>query len=170
MRLIGQAERAFELALVRCMEPRKKPRGKFIGEFDSNIERIADMRMTIDAMRLVVLNAADTMDLQGNKAGKYAIAQSKIMVPNALLKVIDEAMQIYGGQGLTQHTPLPELWTYARFVRVADGPDSAHRHQVGREQMKTAQAFRERAKGYTERYKELCEKWGLEPEIFWGVL
>jgi acyl-CoA dehydrogenase len=170
MRLIGQAERAYDLALVRCMEPRKKPRGKFIGEFDSNIERIADMRMTIDAMRLVVLNAADTMDLQGNKAGKYAIAQSKIMVPNALIKVIDEAMQIYGGQGLTQHTPLPEIWTYARFVRVADGPDSAHRHQVGREQMKTAKVARERAARYTERYKELCQKWGLEPEEYWGTV
>jgi acyl-CoA dehydrogenase len=170
MRLIGQAERAYDLALVRCMEPRKKPRGKFIGEFDSNIERIADMRMTIDAMRLVVLNAADTMDLQGNKAGKYAIAQSKILVPNALIKVIDEAMQIYGGQGLTQHTPLPEIWTYARFVRVADGPDSAHRHQVGREEMKTAGVARERAANYTERYKELCQRWGLEPEEFLGVL
>ncbi|KAF1935061.1 acyl-CoA dehydrogenase family member 11 [Clathrospora elynae] len=170
MRLIGQAERAYELALVRCMEPRKKPRGKFIGEFDSNIERIADMRMTIDAMRLVVLNAADTMDLKGNKAGKYAIAQSKIMVPNALLKVIDEAIQMYGGQGLTQHTPLPEIWTYARFVRVADGPDSAHKHQVGRDQMKTAKAFRERAEGYTARYKELCKKWNLDPEEFWGIV
>ena len=125
MRLIGQAERAFELALIRCTEPRKMPRGKLMGEFDSNIERIADMRMTIDAMRLVVLNAADTMDIQGNKAGRYAIAQSKVLVPNALLKVIDEAMQMYGGQGLTQHTPLPEIWTYARFVRVADGPDAA---------------------------------------------
>ncbi|KAL5116304.1 hypothetical protein ACEQ8H_005762 [Pleosporales sp. CAS-2024a] len=170
MRLIGQAERAYDLALVRCMEPRKTPRGKFIGEFDSTIERIADMRMTIDAMRLVVLNAADTMDLQGNKAGKYAIAQSKIMVPNALIKVIDEAMQIYGGQGLTQHTPLPEMWTYARFVRVADGPDSAHRHQVGREQIKTAKLARERAAKYTEKYKELCNKWGLEPEEYQGIV
>lgn len=170
MRLIGQAERAYELALVRCMEPRKKPRGKFIGEFDSNIERIADMRMTIDAMHLIVLNAADTMDMQGNKAGKYAIAQSKIMVPNALAKVIDEAMQIYGGQGLTQHTPLPELWTYARFVRVADGPDSAHRHQVGRDQLKSANAYRERAQDYTSKYKELCKKWNLTPETFLGIL
>lgn len=170
MRLIGQAERAYELALIRCVQPTKKPRGKLIGEFDSNIERIADMRMTIDSMRLVVLNAADTMDLQGNKAGRYAIAQSKIMVPNALLKVIDEAMQMYGGQGLTQHTPLPELWTYARFVRVADGPDSAHRHQVGRDQMKTAKAFTARAEEYTRRYKELCKKWELEPEEFWGII
>ncbi|KAF2492440.1 acyl-CoA dehydrogenase NM domain-like protein [Lophium mytilinum] len=170
MRLIGQAERAYELALVRCIEPRKKPRGKLIGQFDSNIERIADMRMTIDSMRLVVLNAADTMDYAGNKAGKYAIAQSKILVPNALLKVIDEAMQMYGGQGLTQHTPLPEIWTYARFVRVADGPDAAHRHQVGRDQMKTAQGVRTRFEEYTKKYKELCKKWALEPEEFWGIV
>ncbi|KAI8932300.1 hypothetical protein NX059_010496 [Plenodomus lindquistii] len=170
MRLIGQAQRAYELALVRCMEPRKKPRGKFVGEFDSNIERIADMHMTIDAMRLVVLNAADTMDIYGNKAGKYAIAQSKIMVPIALTKIIDEAMQIYGGQGLTQHTPLPELWTYARFVRVADGPDSANRLQVGRDQMKTAKSYRKRAEDYTSKYEELCKKWNLESEIFLGIV
>jgi acyl-CoA dehydrogenase len=152
------------------MEPLKKPRGKFISEFDSNVERIADMRMTIDAMRLVGLNAADTMDLQGNKAGRHAIAQSNIVVSKALLKVIDEAMQIYGGQGLTQHTPLPEIWTYARFVCVADGPDSAHKHQVGRDQMKTANMLRERAVKYTDRYKELCQKWGLEPDEFLGIV
>ncbi|KAF1955054.1 hypothetical protein CC80DRAFT_549772 [Byssothecium circinans] len=67
-------------------------------------------------MRQVVLKAADLMDLQGNKGGRYTIARSKIMMPNALLKVIDGAMQVYPVQGLTQHTPLPELWTYAGFV------------------------------------------------------
>src|ERR1700742_729049 len=60
MRLIGQTERAYELALIRCNDPIKKPRGKLIGQFDSNIERIAQMRLEIDSMRLVVLNAADT--------------------------------------------------------------------------------------------------------------
>jgi acyl-CoA dehydrogenase len=70
MRLIGQCERAYELALIRCIDPKKKPRGKFIGEFDSNIERVAHMRMELDAMRLVVLNAADVMDQMGNKAGR----------------------------------------------------------------------------------------------------
>jgi hypothetical protein len=60
-------------------------------------------------------------------------------------------MQLYGGQGLTQHTPLPEMWTYARFVRIADGPDSSHRHQVGRDQLKTAEGFRDKHMGiYTE--------------------
>ncbi|KAI0160647.1 acyl-CoA dehydrogenase family member 10 [Xylariaceae sp. FL1272] len=160
MRLIGQCERAYELALIRCNDQRKKPRGKLIGEFDSNIERVAQMRLEIDAMRLVVLNAADTMDLHGNKAGKRAIAQSKILVPNVVTKIVDECMQMYGGQGLTQHTILPEIWTYARFVRVADGPDAAHRHQVGREEMKSAAKFAERYKKYDEKYKELAEYYG----------
>ncbi|KAG7105199.1 Acyl-CoA dehydrogenase family member 10 like protein [Verticillium longisporum] len=160
MRLIGQCERAYELALVRCIDPRKKPRGRFIGDFDSNIERVAQMRLELDAARLVVLNAADTMDLLGNKAGKRAIAQSKILVPELAARIIDECMQIYGGQGLTQHTPLPEMWTYARFVRVADGPDAAHRHQVGREEMKTAQGFRDRHQAYMDRYKKFAEQYG----------
>lgn len=93
--------------MIRCKDPRFKPRGKLIGEFDSNIERIAQMRLELDAMRLVVTSAADTMDLHGNKAGKRAIAQSKILVPNKAEKIINECMQIYGGQGVTQHTPLP---------------------------------------------------------------
>ncbi|KAJ9134852.1 Acyl-CoA dehydrogenase family member 10 [Coniochaeta hoffmannii] len=160
MRLIGQCERAYELALLRCTDKRKTPRGRLIGDFDSNIERVAQMRLELDAMRLVVLNAADTMDLLGNKAGKRAIAQSKILVPVAACRIIDECMQIYGGQGLTQHTPLPEMWTYARFVRVADGPDAAHRHQVGREEMKTADGFRSRHEGYKERYKRFAEVYG----------
>lgn len=166
MRLIGQTERAYELALIRAIDPKKKPRGKLIGEFDSNIERLAQMRLELDAMRLVVLNAADTMDTYGNKAGKYAIAQSKILIPNMAAKIIDECMQIYGGQGLTQYTPLPEMWTYARFVRLADGPDAAHRHQVGRDQLKTAPGFTKRFDAYEKRRKELCEKWGVEFETW----
>jgi acyl-CoA dehydrogenase len=162
MRLIGQTERAYELALIRCIDPRKKPRGKLIGEFDSNIERIAQMRLQLDSMRLIVLNAADTMDILGNKAGRYAIAQSKVLVPVMAAKIIDDCMQLYGGQGLTQHTALPEMWTYARFVRVADGPDAAHRHQVGRDQMKTAPAIKERHIAYQKKHKELCKKWGIE--------
>ena len=107
VRLIGQCERAVELAIVRCTDPKFKPRGKLIGEFDSNIERVAQMRLELDSMRLVVLNAADTMDLLGNKAGKRVIAQAKLLVPVTVQRIIDECCQLYGGQGLTQHTPLP---------------------------------------------------------------
>lgn len=165
MRLIGQCERAYEFALLRATDTRKKPRGKLIGEFDSNIERIAQMRLELDALRLVVLNAADTMDTHGNKAGRYVIAQSKILVPQSAARIIDECMQMYGGQGLTQHTPLPEMWTYARFVRLADGPDAAHRHQVGRDQLKGAKDVRERHTRYYRIAQQLKRQFGLEEEL-----
>lgn len=165
MRLIGQCELAYEFALLRATDERKRPRGKLIGQFDSNIERIAQMRLEIDALRLTVLNAASTMDYFGNKSGRYVIAQSKILVPAAAARIIDECMQMYGGQGLTQHTPLPEMWTYARFVRVADGPDAAHRHQVGRDQLKTAGGVKERHVRYFEIAQMLKKQFGLEDEL-----
>ncbi|KAF9883325.1 hypothetical protein FE257_003743 [Aspergillus nanangensis] len=161
MRIVGQCERAYEMALIRCTDARKKPRGKLIGEFDSNIERLADMRIEIDALRLLVFNTAHTMDTLGNKAGKYGIAQCKIKVPLAAARIIDECMQFYGGQGLTQHTPLPEMWTYARYVRVADGPDSAHRHQVGRDEIRSAPAVQARHARYRARAKELAKLFSL---------
>ncbi|KAL4868293.1 hypothetical protein BDV12DRAFT_209283 [Aspergillus spectabilis] len=167
MRLLGQCELAYEYALVRATDERKKPRGKLIGEFDSNIERIAQMRLELDALRLVVFNAADTMDdARGSRGSRrYVIAQSKILVPAAVAKIIDECMQMYAGQGLTQHTPLPEMWTYARFVRVADGPDAAHRHQVGRDQLKTAKDVLARHVRYYEIAVELKKQFGLEEEL-----
>lgn len=115
-------------------------------------------------MRLVVLNAADMMDIRGNKAGKYVIAQSKILVPKKVAEIVDECMQMYAGQGLTQHTSLPEIWTYARFVRVADGPDAAHRHQVGRDQLKLFETTRRRHQEYADRARELRKHWGIEGE------
>lgn len=83
------------------------------------------MRLDIDSIRLIVCSAADTMDKVGNKESKRCIAMCKVLVPHKVTDLIDEAMQIWAGQGLTQHTPLPQLWTYARFVRVADGPGSS---------------------------------------------
>ncbi|KAJ5697818.1 hypothetical protein N7488_011502 [Penicillium malachiteum] len=165
MRLIGQCERANSYALLRATDERKRPRGKLIGEFDSNIERKASMRLELDALRLVVLNAADTMDTHGNKAGRYVIAQSKILVPEGAARIIDECMQMYGGQGLTQHTPLPEMWTYARFVRLADGPDAAHLHQVGRDQLKTAKDVKKRHERYYELAQHLKKEYGLEDDM-----
>jgi alkylation response protein AidB-like acyl-CoA dehydrogenase len=158
MRLIGQSERAYEMALVRAIDPRKKPRGKLIGEFDSNIERLAQMRLDIDTMRLIVFHAAETMDILGNRAGRRAIAHSKITIPNMAAGVIDEAMQMHGGLGLTQDSFLPQAWTYARFVRLADGPDAAHRHQVGREELKTAPELRTKHDKYAVQARRLTAK------------
>ncbi|KAG9258345.1 acyl-CoA dehydrogenase family member 10 [Emericellopsis atlantica] len=160
MRLLGQAERAVELAIMRCRDPRFKPRGKLIGDFDSNIERVAQMRLELDAMRLVVLNAAETIDLFGPKAGRKSIAQCKVLVPKAVQGIVDECMQIFGGQGVTQHTPLPGIWAYARWARLADGPDSAHRHQVGRDELKKAVEITKRHQEYNRLAKVYGEKHG----------
>ncbi|CAK4031929.1 Acyl- dehydrogenase family member 10 [Lecanosticta acicola] len=166
MRLLGQTSRAYDLALLRCTNPTKTPRGKIIGAFDSNIEKIAWMRMSLDSLQQIVYNAAHTMDVSGNVAGRFAIAQCKVMVPATAAKIIDECMQLYGGQGLTQHTFLPEAWTYARFVRIADGPDAAHRHQVGREELreKKVDGVRRVFEGYGRREEELREKRGMGSE------
>jgi len=94
MRLIGQTEREYELALIHVTDPRKKPQGKLIGEFDSNIERIASMRLGIDSLRPVVLNAAHAMDVHGNKPGRYAIGQSKTLVPEVAANIINECMHV----------------------------------------------------------------------------
>lgn len=118
MRILGQTERAYELALLRCTDSAKKPRGRLLADFDSNVERLATMRMELDSMRLVVMNAANTMDVQGNKSGRYAIAQSKILVPVAAAKIIDECMQLYGGQGLTR-LAIRRHQTSRQAVRVA---------------------------------------------------
>jgi acyl-CoA dehydrogenase len=82
---------------------------------------------------------------------------------------------MYGGQGLTQHTPLPEMWTYARFVRLADGPDAAHRHQVGRDQLKAAKKENlvNKYEGYRERERDLRRLWkmeGLDDEFDWEYI
>jgi alkylation response protein AidB-like acyl-CoA dehydrogenase len=146
---------------MRCNDPRFKPRGKLIGEFDSNIERVAQMRLELDAMRFVVYNAAETIDLHGPKFGKRVIAQSKILVPKKVENIINECMQVWGGQGVTnEHSPMPQLWAYARWARLADGPDSAHRHQVGREEMKKAKVITERHQTYNRKAKEFAEAHG----------
>jgi len=158
MRLIGQSERAYEMALIRATDPQKKPRGKLIGEFDSNIEKLAQMRLDLDTMRLIVLNAAETMDIRGNKAGRHTIAHSKIVIPSMAAHVIDECMQMHGGLGLTQDSFMPHAWTYARYVRLADGPDAAHRHQVGRDELKRVAEIQVRHQKYKSRALELNAK------------
>ena len=115
--------------------------------------------MTSQSLKVCLVNNLNP-DVRGNKAGRYAIAQSKVLVPIECAKIIDECMQLHGGQGLTQHTPLPEMWTYARFVRIADGPDAAHRHQVGREEMKKGEAVTKRHHRYNELAREFAEKHG----------
>jgi len=130
MRQIGVAERALELMCKRSMQ--RVAFGKRLAENDITTERIAQSRIEIDQARLLVLNAAWMMDTVGNKAAKQAIASIKVAVPNMTLAVLDRAMQIHGGGGVSQAFPLAFWWAHSRTLRFADGPDEVHRRQIGR--------------------------------------
>ena len=106
--------------------------GKRLAENDITTERIAQSRIEIDQARLLVLHAAYMMDTVGNKAAKQAIAEIKVAVPNMTLGVVDRAMQLHGGGGVSQDFPLAFWWAHSRTLRFADGPDEVHRRQIGR--------------------------------------
>jgi acyl-CoA dehydrogenase len=130
MRQIGVAERALELMCKRSMS--RVAFGKRIADHDVTLERIAQARILIDQARLLVLHAAYMMDTVGNKAAKQAIAEIKVAVPNTTLQVLDWAMQVHGGGGVSQEFPLAFWWAHSRTLRFADGPDEVHRRQIGR--------------------------------------
>jgi len=80
----------------------------------------------------LTLWAADRLDKEGNVAAKDAIGMIKIVIPRMVQEVADRAMQVHGGMGICQDTPLPEIWTYGRLVRFADGPDEVHMSQLAK--------------------------------------
>ncbi|MCR6033007.1 acyl-CoA dehydrogenase [Nocardioides sp. zg-579] len=130
MRLIGLAEMALELACKRGLE--RTAFGKPIINLGGNRERIADARIAIDSARLLVLNAAWKLDVGGPANALSEVSQIKVAVPNMAQQVIDLAMQIHGGGGLSSDFPLAAAWTAARSLRLADGPDEVHRGVVAR--------------------------------------
>ncbi|MBI2155270.1 MAG: acyl-CoA dehydrogenase family protein [Candidatus Rokubacteria bacterium] len=130
MRQIGVAERALELMCKRAIE--RVAFGKRLAENDITLERIAQSRIEIEEARLLVLKAAYMMDTVGNKAAKQEIAAIKVAVPNMTLGVIERAMQLHGGGGVSQAFPLAAMWAHSRTLRFADGPDEVHRRQIAR--------------------------------------
>jgi len=130
MRLIGGAERALELMCKRALE--RRPFGKLLSDQGVWRERIADSRIMIDQCRWLVLNAAYKMDTVGNKEARREIAMIKVAAPQMACQVIDWAIQIHGGAGVSQDTPLAAAYTGARTIRFADGPDEVHRNQIGK--------------------------------------
>ena len=133
MRMIGQAERALELLCKRSTS--RIAFGKPLAELGGNYDVIADCRTEIEMCRLLTLKAAYMMDTVGNKIAKSEIAQIKVAVPNMVVRVIDKAIQIHGGAGVSQDTPLARLFTSARFLRIGDGPDEVHRRAIARAEL-----------------------------------
>jgi len=130
MRLIGQAERALELMCKRAKS--RVAFGKPVSEQGVTQERIAEARILIDQARLLTLNAAWKMDTVGNKAARAEIAMIKVAAPNMACQVIDWAMQVHGGGGITNDFGLAYSYAWARALRFADGPDEVHRAQIAR--------------------------------------
>ena len=130
MRLVGLAERALELMCKRATS--RVAFGRSVADQGVTRERIAEARCMIDQSRLLTLKAAWMMDVAGNKAAKSEIAMIKVVAPNMACKVIDWAMQVYGGAGMCQDTPLAYSYTMARTLRFADGPDEVHRNAIAK--------------------------------------
>ena len=130
MRTIGSAERALELLCKRATS--RIAFGKPLSELGGNYDVIADCRTEIEMCRLLSLKAAYMMDTVGNKIARSEIAQIKVAVPNMALRVIDKAIQIHGGAGVSQDTPLARLYAGQRTLRIADGPDEVHRRTIAR--------------------------------------
>lgn len=134
MRAIGQAEMALELMCQRSM--RREAFGKPLAALGANYDIIANCRMEIEMARLLCLKAAWMMDQGDARAAAPWISQIKVIAPQVALKVTDEAVQMFGGQGISQDTPLARSWTNLRTLRLADGPDAVHRRQVARTELK----------------------------------
>ena len=130
MRSIGQAEKALELMVKRAGS--REAFGKPILKLGKNVEVIARARIEIDAMRLMVLQAAKAMDVLGNREARVYVSAVKAMVPEKVCQIIDQAIQIHGATGVSQWTPLPSMYAMQRILRLADGPDEVHHMVVGR--------------------------------------
>lgn len=161
MRSIGAAEKALELFLARLNDPRKTAFGKMLHEHGVMIERVAKSRVEIDSARLSVLNAAITIDAKDAKFALKEIAEAKVLVPSMALKVIDRAIQAYGGAGVSQDTPLANMYAQGRTMRIVDGPDEVHLLQLGRNENKLGKYFLERTEWQKAKSKELAGKYGL---------
>lgn len=124
MRLIGAAQRALEMMCQRAES--RVAFGRKLSEQGSVREDIAHSYCDLEQARLLTLKAADKMDREGNKAARDLIAAAKIVVPSMACRVIDRAIQVHGGMGVSQDTFLPKAYVYARFIRIGDGPDQVH--------------------------------------------
>ena len=134
MRCIGAAEKALELMIDRGMS--RKAFGKELLKLGGNLERVAEARVQIDQARLLTLYAAYKMDTLGNMAALTEISAIKVVAPTVLQNVVDMAIQIHGGEGVSRDTPLTAFFNQARSLRLADGPDEVHKGMIAKLELK----------------------------------
>jgi acyl-CoA dehydrogenase len=138
MRTIGQCELALELMADRALE--RVAFGKHLSEYSNVQDWIAESRIEIDQVRLLVLRAAWLMDREGNKAARVDVSAIKLAAARLQTRVVDRAMQVFGAMGLTPDTPLAYLYAWGRALRFIDGPDEVHLRTVARAELKARKA------------------------------
>ncbi|HXB84914.1 acyl-CoA dehydrogenase family protein [Mycobacterium sp.] len=134
MRAIGMAERALELMCKRAQS--RVTFGKPISENANIQDWIAEARIEIEMIRLLTLKAAYLMDTVGNKAARTEIAAIKVAAPRVALTIVDRAIQVHGGGGVTDDFPLALAWAHLRTLRLADGPDEVHKRAIARQELR----------------------------------
>ncbi|XP_070570684.1 acyl-CoA dehydrogenase family member 11-like isoform X1 [Ptychodera flava] len=134
MRCIGLAEQALKMMCARVHQ--RSPFGKTLAHQGVVRHQIAESRIEIEAMRLMVLKAAHTIDKYGTKAARKEVAMIKVLVPRTTVKIIDRAIQIHGGAGVSQDFPLHAMYAGARTLQIADGPDEVHLSSVALQEMR----------------------------------
>ena len=141
MRLLGQGERALELMCRRVGE--RVAFGKRLSEQGVVQEWIAESRMDLEQARLLVLKTAWLMDTVGAKGARIEISAIKVVVPNAVARIVDRAIQAFGAAGLSDDVPLARFYSEARYLRIGDGPDEVHKMSVARRELRKYEAERE---------------------------
>ena len=134
MRAIGMAERALELMCKRAQS--RVTFGKPVADNANIQDWIAEARIDIEMIRLLTLKAAHMMDTVGNKEAQTEIAAIKVAAPNIALKIVDRAIQVHGGAGVTDDFPLAMAYAHLRTLRLADGPDEVHKHTIARRELR----------------------------------
>jgi acyl-CoA dehydrogenase len=134
MRAIGCAELALELMIERSLQ--RRTFGQMLHEHGTIREWIALSRIEIEQARLLVLKAAWLIDKHGTKAARREVSLIKVIVPRIEVAIANRAMQVFGAKGLTQDTPLPDIWTHGRYLQIVDGPDEVHLRSIARAEVR----------------------------------
>jgi len=137
MRAIGAAERALELMCARATA--RETFGKPVASRSNIQDWIAESRIEIEMTRLLTMKAAWLMDTVGNKLARTEISAIKVAAPNVALKVIDRAIQVHGGGGVSNDFPLAMMYAHQRALRLADGPDEIHKRTIARHELRRLQ-------------------------------
>jgi acyl-CoA dehydrogenase len=140
MRLIGAAERALELMCARAQQ--RVAFGKPLADQGVVQQQVAESRIEIEQARLLTLKAAWLIDTVGAKGARFEIAAIKVVAARMATNVLDRAIQLFGGAGVTDDWPLAAMWAYARTIRLADGPDDVHLMQIARRELRPYESFR----------------------------